>query len=56
MAGDTLWARIGARPPNQHGAVGPAVAVGVAADLRTFEVVLAYARERRTRFRLYCSC
>jgi hypothetical protein len=56
MVGDTLWARIGVLPPAQHAAVGPAVAAGVAADLRTFEVALAYALERRTRFQLYYSC
>jgi hypothetical protein len=52
MAEDTVWARIGALPPSQYAAV----AAGVAADLRTFEVALAYALERRTRFQLYYSC
>lgn len=56
MAADTVWGQIGALPPEQFGAVGPAVAAGVMADLRTFEVALAYAVERGTRFQLYCSC
>jgi hypothetical protein len=56
MAGDTLWARIGVVPPEQYDVVGPAVAAGLAADLRTVEVELTYAAERGTRFQLYCSC
>jgi hypothetical protein len=56
MAGDTVWAQIGALPPEHFGVVGPAVAAGAAADLRAFEVQLAYAAERGTRFRFYYSC
>jgi hypothetical protein len=55
MAADTVWARIGALPPDLYDGVSPAVAAGVAADLRTFEVELAYAAERGTRFQLYSS-
>ncbi len=56
MAGDTLWARIGVLPADQHAAVGSAVAFAVAVDLWAFEVILAYAVERGTRFQIYCSC
>ena len=55
MATDTLWARIGVVPADQHDALGPVVAAGIAADLRTFEVELAHAAERGTRFQLYSS-
>ena len=56
MAADTVWARIGALPARLYEAVGPTVAAGVAADLRAFEVALAYAARRGTRFQLYFSC
>jgi hypothetical protein len=56
MAADTVWGQIGALPPEQFGVVGPFVALGVAADLKTFEIVLAHAAERGTRFQLYLSC
>jgi hypothetical protein len=32
------------------------VAAGVVADLRTYELELAYAAERGTRFQFYYSC
>ena len=56
MAADTIWGQIGALPPERFGAVGPLVALGVAADLKTFEVVLVHAAKRGTRFQLYLSC
>lgn len=56
MAGDTVWARIGALPPGKHEAVGPIVAARVVADLRTHELELVYAVERGTRFQLYYLC
>jgi hypothetical protein len=56
MGADTVWGQIGALPPERFEAVGPVVASGLAADLRTFEVVLAFAAERGTRFQLYLSC
>ena len=55
MAADNLWAQIGAVQPDQFGELGPVVAAGVAADLRTFELELAYADERKTRFQIYAS-
>ena len=56
MAANTVWGQIGALPPTMYEVVGPAVAAGVAADLRAFEIVLAHAAERETRFQLYLSC
>ena len=56
MAADTVWGQIGALPPEHFGAAGPLVALELAADLRTFEVVLAHAAVRGTRFQFYLSC
>jgi hypothetical protein len=56
MAADTVWGQIGVIPPEQYGVVGPVVATGLAADLRTFEVFLAHAATRGTRFQIYLSC
>jgi hypothetical protein len=55
MAADTVWGQIGALPPEHFAAVGPVIAAGVAADLRTFEAELAYAADRGTRFQVYSS-